>query len=163
MVALQKMERAGGVQRRTPEGGVQAYVALFRASPEERIRMIKEGVPAAEAKRILFDLSISQSAAFEALRLSAATVNKKAARAEALSTSEGERVLGVAKLVGQLQVMVEESGDPEEFDAAAWISRWLREPVPALGGQRPLDLLDTMEGQALVSGTLAKLQSGAYG
>ena len=36
------------------------------------------------------------------------------------------------------------------------------DPVPALGGARPIDLMDTMEGQALVSTTLAQLQSGAY-
>jgi uncharacterized protein (DUF2384 family) len=35
-------------------------------------------------------------------------------------------------------------------------------PVPALGGTRPLDLMDTMTGQALVSQVLAQMQSGAY-
>jgi uncharacterized protein (DUF2384 family) len=58
--------------------------------------------------------------------------------------------------------MVEESGNPEGFDAQNWVSHWLREPVPALGGERPVDLLDTMEGQALVSETLARMQSGSY-
>jgi uncharacterized protein (DUF2384 family) len=58
--------------------------------------------------------------------------------------------------------MVQDSGNPKGFDLAAWISRWLNDPVPALAGARPIDLLDTMEGQALVSTTLAQLQSGAY-
>lgn len=97
-----------------------------------------------------------------ALKLSQATVNKKAKQDQALSPDESERVIGVAKLVGQLQAMIEESGNPEGFDAAAWLSQWLREPVPALGGARPFDLMDTMEGQALVSRTLAQMQSGAY-
>jgi uncharacterized protein (DUF2384 family) len=68
----------------------------------------------------------------------------------------------MAKLVGQLEAIVEESGEPEGFDAAAWMSRWLREPVPALGGARPIELMDTMEGQALVSAVLSQIQSGAY-
>jgi uncharacterized protein (DUF2384 family) len=34
--------------------------------------------------------------------------------------------------------------------------------LPALGGVRPLDLMDTMEGQSLVAETLARIQSGAY-
>ena len=73
-----------------------------------------------------------------------------------------ERVVGLVKLVGQIEAMVEESGDPEGFDAPEWLSRWLREPLPALGGDRPINLLDTMEGQALVSRALAQMQSGAF-
>ncbi|MEO9190059.1 MAG: MbcA/ParS/Xre antitoxin family protein [Acetobacteraceae bacterium] len=42
------------------------------------------------------------------------------------------------------------------------MSHWLNDPLPALGGARPIDLMDTMEGQTLVSTTLAQLQSGAY-
>lgn len=65
-------------------------------------------------------------------------------------------------LIGHLEAMVQESGDPNGFDPAAWMARWLNEPLPALGGARPIDLMDTMEGQALVSTVLAQLQSGAY-
>ncbi len=138
------------------------YLELFRAEPTDRIRMVKVGISAWVAKRLVIDLSVEQQTLFSALNLSTATVNRKAARHEALASNEGERVLGVAKLVGQLQAILEESGDPEGFDARAWISIWLREPLPALDGARPLDMLDTMEGQALVSDALARIQSGAY-
>ena len=139
-----------------------SYLALHRASPFERIAMIKLGVRAAEAKRIIADLAIGQGAALKALKLSPATVNKKAKQGQVLSPGESERVIGFAKLVGQLEEVIQESGDPEGFDAAAWLARWLKEPLPALGGERPIDLMDTMEGQTLVSTTLAQLQSGAY-
>ena len=79
-----------------------------------------------------------------------------------LSPGESERIIGLARIVGQLETLIQESGDPEGFDAAAWMSRWLNDPVPALGGMRPIDLMDTVEGRSLVSTTLAKLQSGAY-
>ena len=72
------------------------------------------------------------------------------------------RAIGVARLVGQVEAMVLESGDPAGFDAAAWVARWLTEPLPAFGGVRPAELMDTIEGQALVSSALAKTQSGAY-
>lgn len=139
-----------------------SYMDLYRAPPLERIGWIKRGLPATDAKRIIADLHLGQGEALKALKLSQATVNKKAKQDQALSPDESERVIGVAKLVGQLQAMIEDSGDPETFDAAAWLSQWLREPVPALGGMRPFDLMDTMEGQALVSRTLAQAQSGAY-
>ena len=139
-----------------------SYLAVYRASPLERISMIKHGVRATEAKRIIAELAIGQGAVLKALKLSPATVNKKAKQDRTLSPGESERVIGLAKLVGQLQAMIQESGNPEGFDAVAWMSRWLNDPVPALGGARPIDLMDTMEGQALVSTTLAQLQSGAY-
>lgn len=139
-----------------------SYLEMYRAPPLERITLIKHGLRATEAKRIIADLAIGQSAAFKALRLSLATVNKKAKLGQVLSSGESERVIGFAKLVGQLEATIQESGDPTDFDATAWISRWLEEPLPAWGGTRPIDLMDTMEGQALVSTALAQLQSGAY-
>ena len=138
------------------------YLEIYRASPADRIRIIKAGVPAAKAKRMITDLHFDQGVLLEALNLKTATVNRKAARDEALSAEESERVVGMAKLVGQLEAMLEESGEPDGFDATAWLSRWLREPVPALGRVRPVDLLDTMEGQSLVAQALAQIQSGAY-
>ena len=139
-----------------------SYLTVYRATPLERIDMIRRGIPAAEAKRIFSELSISQGAGFKALNLSTATVNKKAKHGDTLSPEESERIVGFAKLVGQLEAMIEDSGNPTNFDARAWMARWLNEPLPAFGGTRPADLVDTMEGQALVSAALAKLQSGAY-
>ena len=79
-----------------------------------------------------------------------------------LSPDESARVLGMARLVGQVQPMVQESGQPEGFDAAAWVARWIDRPVPALGGLRPAELLDTAEGQAIVANVLSRAQTGAY-
>jgi hypothetical protein len=79
-----------------------------------------------------------------------------------LAGEEGARVAGFARLVGQVEAMVLESGDPAGFDAAGWVARWLMEPLPAFGGVRPAGFMDTSERQAVVSLTLAKMQSGAY-
>lgn len=139
-----------------------AYLAIFRASPADRIAMIREGVPAMRAKRMIQDLRLDQRSVFEALNLKTATVNRKAARDENLAADESERVLGVAGLVGQLEAIIEESGELAGFDCAAWLSRWLNEPLPALGGVAPITMLDTMVGQTLVADALARIQSGAY-
>lgn len=138
------------------------YVAIYRASPADRIRIIKDGVPAAKAKRLISDLHFDQGVLLGALNLKTATVNRKAARDESLSPEESERVIGIAKLVGQLEAMLEESGAPDKFDASRWLSQWLRDPLPSLGGQKPVDLIDTMEGQALVAQALGQIESGAY-
>ncbi|WIW90287.1 DUF2384 domain-containing protein (plasmid) [Sphingobium sp. V4] len=153
------------VGRRKPQGKNPppfAYKALYRASPVDRIGFIKKGVAARDLKRFIVALHVDQKVMFNALNLKTATVNKKAANNQPLSTEDSERVLGLAKLVGQLEDMVEESGDAEGFDAPEWFSTWLRQPLPALAGVNPIDLLDTMEGQALVSRTLAQIQSGTF-
>jgi putative toxin-antitoxin system antitoxin component (TIGR02293 family) len=139
-----------------------AFIEIYRASPLRRIEFIKAGVPARTFKLFCTELDFDQKALFHALSLKTATINRKAAANKPLSADESERVVGLAKLVGQLESMVEESGDLDGFDATAWVARWLREPLPALGGSKPMELLDTMEGQALVSRSLAQIQSGAY-
>ena len=154
------VRRKAPAQEPAPSSGF--YLEIYRAAPVERISMIKKGVQAKMAKRLFADLSLSQAAAHHALKISTATVNRKAAENKTLSPDESERVLGVAKLIGQVEAMVQESGEAEDFDATAWLSRWLQEPVAALDGLRPVELMDTMEGQALVASTLEKMQTGAY-
>jgi putative toxin-antitoxin system antitoxin component (TIGR02293 family) len=96
------------------------------------------------------------------LGLSVTTIDRKAKLGEKLSSDQGERIVGMAKLIGQVQAMVEESGDPTGFDAAKWVAEWLDKPVPALDGHRPAEYMKTNEGRELVSRLLAMAQSGAY-
>lgn len=140
----------------------ESFVTLYKAAVLTQIEWVKSGVGARDAKVILGQLRVPQGEALVALQIPVATVNRKAKTNAPLSAAESERVLGVGRLLGQLQTMVRESGNPEDFDASAWLSAWMSAPVPALGGARPLDLMDTMTGQALVSQVLAQMQSGAY-
>lgn len=68
----------------------------------------------------------------------------------------------VHALVQQLEDMLADNGVTEPFDAVAWITNWVHEPVPALGGVAPVTYLDTEEGRQLVSALLARASSGAY-
>jgi putative toxin-antitoxin system antitoxin component (TIGR02293 family) len=139
------------------------YLAIYRATALDRVEIIKRGIKASVAKRIVADLGMPAALAYDALNVSSSTINRKAKAGAVLRSDEAERLLGLAKLVGQVEFMVQGMDGAEGFDARAWTSRWLREPVPALGGAVPLDYMGTMEGQALVSETLARVQSGAYG
>jgi putative toxin-antitoxin system antitoxin component (TIGR02293 family) len=144
------------------EATEEGFVTLYEAPVLTRVEWVKSGVGARDAKIILGQLQVPQGEALTALHIPVATVNRKAKTNAPLSPAEGERVLGVGRLLGQVQTMVRESGNREGFDASAWLSAWMSAPVPALGGARPLDLMDTMTGQALVSQVLAQMQSGAY-
>ncbi len=144
--------------RRTRE----AYRKLYDAQLAERIQLIKAGIKAVDAKKWLEMPAIGTIAILQALDLPVATFNRKVKSDQKLSKAESERVVGFARLVGQLEAMIDEAGDAEGFDARSWLSRWLTEPLPALGNAKPIDYMDTMEGQTLVSQKLAQVASGAY-
>ena len=61
-----------------------------------------------------------------------------------------------------LAVMVGDSGDSTGFDAARWVGDWLEQPIPALGGAKPADYMDTIEGQERVSRLLVQSQAGVF-
>ncbi|WP_207539663.1 MbcA/ParS/Xre antitoxin family protein [Sabulicella rubraurantiaca] len=67
-----------------------------------------------------------------------------------------------ADLVALVHRMVAESGNPEGFDARAWLANWMQAAIPALGGRTPQSFMDTEEGRALVTNILGRMQSGAY-
>lgn len=151
------------VRRRAKvDGTPSSYVRLYRSAPADRIAMIKGGLEASAAKVIMTYISGSKSEALRAVDISQATMNRWLKAHAKLPPAESERILGVGRLVGQVEAMVEESGDPKGFDARAWLTRWLGEPLAALGGVCPRDLLDTIEGQRMVSEALARMRSGAY-
>ena len=138
------------------------YGPLYRTPVMDRIRLITAGIPAAEAKQWLDIAALGRNATLKALDLPIATFNRKVKAKARLSPAESERVIGFARLVGQLEAMLAESDGPAAFDARAWLAGWLTEKLPALGNARPIDFMNTMEGQALVSRTLAQIGSGAY-
>jgi len=138
------------------------FEQVFLSPPSERINTIKRGVPAEHINVLAERMDIAKEALIDTLGLARATVNRKARDNKPLSQDESERVLGIEYLIGQVENMVKESGNPEGFDAAKWVSNWLKSPLPALGGQTPASYMDTVEGQKLVSNLLATAQSGAY-
>ena len=66
------------------------------------------------------------------------------------------------RLLARVVQLVRESGDPKGFDACAWLSAWLQTRVPALGGARPLDVLEQPDGLEHVLALLLRMQSGTH-
>jgi putative toxin-antitoxin system antitoxin component (TIGR02293 family) len=128
----------------------------------DRVAMVKTGVPAADFVVLAAHMCIPKERLAFTLGLARATVDRKVRDNKVFSPDEGSRVLGMASLIGQVQSMVAESGRVPGFDAGAWVSNWLEQPVPALGGRRPAEFMDTPEGQGIVSQLVAQMQSGAY-
>lgn len=135
---------------------------LYRVDPQTRIAAIRKGIPASTVGELSSTMGMSKELLLGSLGLSRATISRKEKDKTALSKDESERLLGVASLIGKVQMMVEESGDPTGFDAAHWLADWLAKPLPALGGATPASYMDTFEGQKLVAELLSMSQSGAY-
>lgn len=73
------------------------------------------------------------------------------------------RAAFIASLVKIVDDMVPPQRAKEAgFDAADWVARWLRNPMPALGGKAPNPLLKDAEGRAIVLRTLHAYENGAY-
>lgn len=144
------------IDRRRP------FASLYLCNPLERIELVKAGIPSQVLVRLGEDMAIPREKLYETLGLARATVNRKLRHDQLLDQDESERVLGLARLIGQVETVVRESGNPEGFDAARWVARWLDQPQQALGGRRPADLMDTADGRGLVSDAIARMQSAAY-
>ena len=142
--------------------GKDRYIILCDFSKTDRIDLVKEGVPARLLTTLATDMEISRDRLYVWLGIPRATANRKVKADEVLSQDESERALGIARLVGQVEKIVGESGDPKGFDAAKWTAAWLEHPNRALGGKTPGQYMDTSDGRALVAGIVAQMQSGAY-
>jgi uncharacterized protein (DUF2384 family) len=135
---------------------------IYGIYPHVRIAMIRQGIPASTIGNLSSRMGMSKESLLSSLGLSRATISSMEKDATALSKGESERVRGVPALIGMVQSMVEQSGDPAGFNAARWVSEWLFKPLRALGGETPASYMDTFEGQKLVSELLSMSQSGAY-
>lgn len=135
---------------------------LHETEPTVRMELVRAGLPAQAVVSLAEALDMSRERLTRELDIPRTTVTRKLKTGGRLGVAESERVLGVARLIGQVQQIVEESGDPEGFDAARWVAEWLERPLPALDGRPPIEFMDTAEGRDVVFGLVARMQSGAY-
>jgi putative toxin-antitoxin system antitoxin component (TIGR02293 family) len=153
----------GETYRRTRSTQTVLFAKVYKATPQERIGVVKGGVSPAMVGEIADALSTTTGFVIELLGLKRSTIARKQAAADSkLSLEDSEKLVGLAKLAGQVEVMVKESGELKGFDSGKWLAEWLNEPIGALGGKKPAEYMDTNEGQAVVSNLLLQIQYGVY-
>ena len=111
----------------------------------ERADIVEQGVRARFLERLAVELAVSKEKLYDIIGVSRATADRKLKADQVLSATDSEHVMGMARLVGQVQQIVQESGDPAGFDADPWVTAFLDAPGPALGARRPRDLMRTSE------------------
>lgn len=139
-----------------------SYYVFYDMQPVDRAGLVKSGVPSKMVGLISTDMGMSKDRFVKITGLSRATTNRKIASKTDFSVDESERLVGLVKLIGQVESIVKESGVPAGFKAAKWFNDWIEQPAPALGGLKPEELLDTSDGREAVSKLLSQIQSGAY-
>lgn len=138
------------------------YAALWSADPASRSGWIKQGLPGSMLDCLVKDMRISWETLAEWTGISRSIAARKRAVPVLLNAAAGERALGLARLIGQVQTIVEQSGDSEGFEASTWLTDWLTVPNPALEGAAPGAHVHNADGRALLSSLIARMQSGAY-
>lgn len=138
------------------------YLRMFKASPSERIDLIRKGIPAEMLVITGADMGMPKERLLAFLHFPRTTINRRISKKEALPPEFSERMVGLQKIIGQVESIMADSGADQDFNAAIWVAQWLEQPLPALANAKPADYMDTVEGQELVAGLLAKMQSGAY-
>ena len=140
----------------------ESFIAIATMDTNDIIALARAGLPAHALKHLSSRMGVANSRLFKMAHIPKATGTRKLSNDSKLSIEESERTLKLMSFIGQVQRMVNESGNPSGFDAAKWTARWLGEGNPALGGATPESYLDTAEGRRLVSQLLSQLQSCAY-
>ncbi len=133
--------------RQTPKN-VAAIAAL---PPLEQIESIRNGIATQLFDQLAVALGIGKEALARTLNINAQTLRKRKSRV--LSPEEAEKSLRVARIFAFATEVLESEDEAR---------RWLSDSIPALGGKRPLDLLDTDVGAQQVTNLLGCIKWDLY-
>lgn len=132
--------------------------ALYLAPALIRIQMARTRLTVADLKVLQRKLDIPQYTLLNWLNISTATLYRRLHDKGRLSSSESERVIGLAKLTGQWETKFAHALPLASQSSPRGFSMWLQRSNSELSGDCPGDYLDTMEGHALLA-TLVKRTS----
>ena len=140
----------------------QTFARIFESPSLEKIDVIKAGVAPDVVEDLADAMGAPQEAVIRNLGIVKSTWSRKRQQKVPLEKDESERLMGLAALIGQVAALVREQGAAQGFDAARWFHKWIEEPLPALSGRKPAELLDTKEGQQVVADLIGAIRGGAY-
>ena len=121
-------------------------------SPEALKNWIRKGLPFASLENVMKQFGISREEISTALNLPARTLVRRK-QEKRLNRDESDRLFRFVRIAAQA---VEVLGSEEKA------SRWLHSPNRALGGSRPLEVVDTDLGVREVEAVLGRIEHGVY-
>ncbi len=139
------------------------YSTYYMQSQGERFSLVEAGVSEKVLAKTARDMGFDEDKLRAILRLRRSHRSTKGTSANGVfRADEASRVVALLRLIGQVETMVAEAGNPEHFDAARWLAKWMKNPNQALGGKCPAEYMHLTAGLELLSALLAQFQSGAY-
>src|SRR5262245_39930978 len=113
---------------------------------------IRSGLPFATLEAVMEKLQLSLTEAAAVLHIPERTMARRR-KDQKLPPDESDRVLRLARVYAHATEVFETEEDARD---------WLKDSNRDLGGQRPLDLLDTDIGVQKVDAVLTRIQHGVY-
>lgn len=137
-------------------------LAWVEAPLADRIRLLRQGVPSSWLRQAEEATDLGRSTLCALLGLKLSTMNRKLNQKLRLSPDESERLMGLQRLIGEVEAVVRDCGEGQGFAAGRWLASWLQRPNQALGGATPAAFLDTAEGREQLARLIGAQRSGAY-
>jgi putative toxin-antitoxin system antitoxin component (TIGR02293 family) len=121
--------------------------------PDDLAQLVRHGLPARAVTALAEKLHIGNSLLSRKLGIPQRTLTRRLSEASLLTPAESDRTVRMARVYANAVEMI---GDEEKA------IEWLRTPNRALGGERPLDHLDTDMGARMVEDVLGRIAYGVY-
>jgi putative toxin-antitoxin system antitoxin component (TIGR02293 family) len=121
-------------------------------SPEALKNWIREGLPFVSLEKVMERFGLSRDEISAALNLPARTLARRK-QERRLHRDESDRLFRFVRIAAQAADVL---GSEEKA------SLWLHSPNRALGGSRPLDVVDTDLGAREVEAVLGRIEHGVY-
>jgi putative toxin-antitoxin system antitoxin component (TIGR02293 family) len=116
--------------------------------------LIRKGLPASSVRTLAAKLSLGSAALLKKLGIPERTMTRRLSERSRLTPAESDRAVRFARIFANAVAMI---GDEERA------VQWLLTSNRALGGERPVDRLDTDVGAREVEDVAGRIAYGVYG
>ena len=136
-----------------PAGGIEgiAVSAAAFVDPSACIETVRTGLSGEVVKQTV-DVVGYRELVVRLLETTSANLHR-VYRRKALGRAQSEALLDTLKVFGRAE---------RAFAGRVRAREWLETALPALGGQRPIELCDTFEGRRLVQDAIRRIEYGEF-
>ena len=121
--------------------------------PDDLAQIVRKGLPVGSLKNLAGKLDIGNRVLSDKLGIPQRTLTRRLSQGARLTPAESDRTVRVARIYAHAVEMIGDENKAVE---------WLRTPNRALGGEVPLDQLDTDTGARVVEDILGRIAYGVY-
>lgn len=133
-------------------GGRKVLGKVIRRA-DDLAELVHKGLPASSVTALAEKLEVGNAVLSRRLGIPRRTLTRRLSQRSRLTVAESDRTVRLARVFANAVEMIGDEGKAIE---------WLRTPNRALGGERPLDQLDTDLGARAVEDILGRIAYGVY-